>query len=78
MRRGEKGSALAVVLLMLLVLLPLTLVLGRLVMQWQGQAANFYHMVGLEYAARAGFEDAVSRLGTERIRLDAIPEKGVG
>ena len=71
LRRGERGSALVVVLLMLLLVLPMSLILGRLVMQWQGRAAVFYHMVGLEYAVRAGFEDAVSRLGTERIRLDA-------
>ena len=57
------------VLLMLLLLLPLTLILSRLVLQWQRQAADFYAMTGLEYAARAGFEDAVSRLGTERIQL---------
>ena len=71
LRRGERGSAMVVVLLMLLLILPLSLILGRLVMQWQGRAASFYRMAGLEYAARAGFEDAVSRLGTERIRLDA-------
>ncbi|MGH9461150.1 MAG: hypothetical protein ACRD1X_08020, partial [Vicinamibacteria bacterium] len=69
LRRGERGSALVVVLLMLLLLLPLTLILSRLVMQWQRQAADFYAMTGLEYAARAGFEDAVSRLGTEKIQL---------
>ncbi len=31
---SERGSALVVVLLMLLVLLPLSLILARLVMQW--------------------------------------------
>lgn len=66
---SERGSTLVVVLLMLLLLLPLTLILGRLVMQWQGGAAQFYRMVELEYAARAGFEEAVARLGSGRMEL---------
>ena len=74
--RNERGSALVVVLLMLLLILPLSLVLGRLVMQWQGRAAQFSRMIVMEYAARAGFEDAVSRLGMERIQLD--PNESTG
>jgi hypothetical protein len=69
LRRGERGSALVVVLLMLMLLLPLSLILGRLVMQWQGRAANFAGLAGLEYAARAGFEDAIRRLGMKSITL---------
>ena len=71
LRRNERGSALVVVLLMLLLLLPLSLILGRLVMQWQGRAAHFSGAAELEYAARAGFEDTIARLGTQTIDLDA-------
>ncbi|HEX9723857.1 MAG TPA: hypothetical protein VGC53_06200 [Vicinamibacteria bacterium] len=68
--QGERGSALVVVLLMLLLLLPVTLILARFVMHWQGGAALFHRMTGMEYAARAGFEEAGNRLAIEQIRLD--------
>ena len=65
----ERGSALVMVLLMLLVLLPLTLILGRLVMQWQRGATQFVSFAEQEYAARAGFEDALKRLGLNEFDL---------
>lgn len=67
---GERGSALVVVLLMLLLILPLSLILGRLVMQWQSRAAQFRSFAEQEYTARAGFEDALRRLGLNEVKLD--------
>ena len=66
---SERGSALVVVLLMLLVLLPLSLILARLVMQWQSRATQFTSFVEQEYAARAGFEDALRQLGMNELKL---------
>ncbi len=66
---GERGSALVVVLLMLLLVLPLSLILGRLVMHWQSRAAQFTSFVVQEYVARAGFEDAFKRLGMDQVKL---------
>lgn len=68
---AQRGSALVVVLLMLLLVLPLSLIIGRLVMQWQGGAARLLRLTAMEYAARAGFEDALARLAANRIALDA-------
>ena len=66
---SERGSTLVVVMLMLLLVLPLSLILGRLVMQWQRGAAQFTSFIELEYAARAGFEDALRRLGMNELKL---------
>ena len=68
-RRSVRRRASRQVMLMLLLILPLSLILGRLVMQWQRGATQFTSFVELEYAARAGFEDALRRLGMNDLKL---------
>ena len=78
---SERGSTLVVVMLMLLLVLPLSLILGRLVMQWQRGAAQFTSFAEREYAARAGFEDALKRLGLNELDFDYSTEfqlEGIG
>jgi hypothetical protein len=70
----ERGSALVVVLLMLLLVLPLSLILGRLVIQWQRGATQFTSFAVQEYVARAGFEDALKRLGMNELRFEFSTE----
>jgi hypothetical protein len=73
MRRREEGSALAVVLVALMVLLPLTLILSGMVVRWQKQAAEFRDLLAMEYAARAGLEEVANRIRAGSI--DIQPDK---
>jgi hypothetical protein len=63
----EQGVALPVVLIAMLILLPLTVILATMVLSWQKQSAEFRDMLGMEFAARAGFEEAINRLHAESI-----------
>jgi len=56
--RGDKGSALVVVLVAIVVMLPMTLVLMSLVFQRQRQSMDFRDLTALEFAAEAGLEKA--------------------
>jgi hypothetical protein len=69
--RTEKGSALAVVLIALMVLLPLTLILSGMLVRWQRQSVRFRDLVGMEYTARAGLEEVARRLREGRIDIQA-------
>ena len=69
MKRSEAGSALLVVLVALLLLLPLSLILARMVGMWQRQSAEFRDLMAMEYAAEAGFADATTRLAARQIDL---------
>ena len=60
--REEKGSALVIVLVALLILTPLMLILSAMVIKWQRQAVELRDLVGMEYAARAGFVSAANQL----------------
>ena len=60
--REEKGSALVIVLVALLILTPLMLILSAMVVRWQQQAAELRDLVGMEYAARAAFVSAANQL----------------
>ncbi|HXV62723.1 MAG TPA: hypothetical protein VEK15_18635, partial [Vicinamibacteria bacterium] len=60
--RRDDGVALVVVLLAITVVLPPTLVLATLAMRWQRQAVDWRDMLEQEFAARAGFEEAINRL----------------
>jgi hypothetical protein len=70
----EKGVALPVVLVAMLILLPLAVILAAMVLSWQKQSAEFRDLLGMEFAARAGFEEAIIRLHSER----SVQELGVG
>lgn len=68
-RQNEEGSALFVVLIALMVLLPLTLILAGMVLRWQHQSARFRDLTGLEYVARAGWSDAANRVAGRDVSL---------
>jgi hypothetical protein len=51
----------------MLILLPLAVILATMVLSWQKQSAEFRDLLGMEFAARAGFEEAVNRLSAEGI-----------
>ncbi len=65
--REEKGSALAIVLVALLILTPLMLILSAMVLRWQRQATELRDLMGMEYAARAGFVSAANQLNLGNI-----------
>ena len=71
--RSERGSALALVLVALMVLLPLTLILSGMVVRWQRQSAAFRDLLGMEFTARAGLEETANRLREGSI--DFRPDK---
>jgi hypothetical protein len=65
--KDERGVALPVVLIAMLILLPLSVILAAMVLSWQKQSAEFRDLLGMEFAARAGFEEAINRLSAEGI-----------
>jgi hypothetical protein len=67
--REDKGSALVVVLVALLILTPLILILSAMVLRWQQQAAELRDVMELEYAARAGWVSAASQLYLRNIEI---------
>ncbi len=69
--RSEEGSALAVVLIALMVLLPLTLILSGMVVRWQRQSVQYRDLLGMEFVARAGLEETARRLREGRIDIQA-------
>lgn len=69
LRNGERGSALVVVLMALVVMLPLALLLMTTAFRAQRQAQSMRDLTALDYAVRAGFADAHLRLAERRIDL---------
>lgn len=67
--RGQRGSALVLVLLAIAVLLPSTLVLASLVFRRQQQSLDYRDAIASEYAAHAGLEHARILLRGEEVRL---------
>ncbi|HSF15650.1 MAG TPA: hypothetical protein VLK65_08860 [Vicinamibacteria bacterium] len=67
--RRDNGVALVVVLLAITVVLPPTLVLATLAVRWQRQAVDWRDMLEQEFAARAGFEEAINRLVAAEITV---------
>jgi hypothetical protein len=68
-RRGEEGSALTIVLIAVLILLPLSLILTAMILKWQRQSAEFRDGLSMEYAARAGLAEAFNRISAARFSL---------
>lgn len=66
----ERGAAILVVLLAIVVLLLPTMVLMSLAFRWQRQAIDFRDLTGSEQAAWAGFEEARLRLSGNDLRLE--------
>ena len=69
--RNEAGSALAIVLIAILILLPLTLILSGMILKWQRQAAEFRDGLAMEYTARAGLAKAFNRISAENFSLES-------
>jgi hypothetical protein len=67
--RGRKGSAMIVVLLAMMVLLPLALTLLLMVSSRLQASVDYRDQVAGEAAARAGFEEAAARLATGEAAL---------
>ena len=83
MRVSEKGSALVIVLVTMMLFLPLAIILTAMVLNWQRQSVNFRDLLSQESAARAGFELAMLRLGRAEIEIDqgkssTFPLSGLG
>ena len=69
MRQGEQGSALVIVLMALVLMLPLAMLLMSTAFVAQREAGNLRDLTALDYAARAGFADAHLRLAERRIEV---------
>jgi hypothetical protein len=73
-RSGESGTALVVVLMAIVILLPPTLVLATLALRWQRQSIDLRDRASEELAAQAFFEEARARLAGGE--LDIAPGEG--
>ena len=69
----QRGSALVIVLLAIVVLLPMTLILSKLAMRWQRQAMDFRDTIHEEFVAEAALEEAMNRIRSDT--LDLAPEQ---
>ena len=67
--KSERGIALVVVLLAIVVLLPPTILLSALAIRWQRQAIDLRDGVAEEFAAQAGFEEARNRIASATFGL---------
>lgn len=74
-RSGERGSALIVVLVALLILTPLALVLSTLSMKYQRDTTTFRDTLRARYAVRGGLDMALGRLRSEP-RMSVGNERG--
>jgi len=74
MQKGDRGSALVVVLIAILVMLPPTLLLASMAFRWQRHALDFRDMIDEEFVAHAGFEEARNRLAADGMGLE--PNEG--
>ena len=70
----EQGSALIVVLLAIVMLLPPTLVLATLAIRWQRQSLDYRDTIGGEFVAHAAFEQMRNRIAGQG--LDLAPNEG--
>ena len=68
--RNERGVALVLVLLAIVVLLPLTLVLSSFAIQWQRQSLDYRDMISEEFAGQSGFEEARNRVAANGLDLE--------
>lgn len=68
--RNERGAALVIVLVAIVVLLPVTLVLATLAIKWQRQSLDYREAISEEFAAEAGFEQARSRIAADGLELE--------
>ena len=67
--KSERGIALVVVLLAIVVLLPPTILLSALAIRWQRQSIDLRDGVAEEFAAQAGFEEARNRIASATFGL---------
>lgn len=67
--RETNGAALVVVLVAITVLLPSTIVLATLALRWQRQSLDFRETLSQEFAAEAGFEEALNRVAADGLGL---------
>ena len=74
MQKSERGSALIVVLIAILVMLPATLLLASMAFRWQRQSLDFRDTIDEEFVAHAGFEEARNRLVADGMDLE--PNQG--
>ena len=74
MHGNERVSALIVVLIAILVMLPPTLILAKMAFRWQRQSLVFRDTVDEEFVAHAGFEEARNRLAADGMDLE--PNEG--
>ena len=72
--RGERGSALVVVLSAILVMLPPTRILAKMAIRWQRQSLDYRDTLDEEFVAQAGFEEARNRLAADGMNLS--PNEG--
>ena len=68
-RRSEEGSALTIVLIAVMILLPLSLILTGMILKWQRQSAEFRDGLAMEYTARAGLAEAFNRISAGEFSL---------
>lgn len=66
---SERGSAVMIVVVFLLALMPLAIIVMAVSQQWQRGAVRFRDLSACEYAAEAGIADARHRLAGKRFRL---------
>ena len=68
-RDSEQGSALIVVVMALVLMLPLAMLLMSTAFRWRQQAQTGRDLTALDYAVRAGYVDAHLRLEQRRINI---------
>lgn len=66
---SERGVALVVVLVAIVVLLPPTILLSALAIRWQRQSIDLRDGIGEDFAAQAGFEEARNRIASATFGL---------
>lgn len=71
---SSRGAALVVVLLAIAVLLPPTIMLATLALNWQRQSLDYRDTISEEFAAHAGFEEARVRIDADGLGLE--PDEG--
>jgi hypothetical protein len=74
--RSQTGSALTIVLIAMLILLPLTLILTGMILKWQRQSAEFRDGLAMEYTARAGLAEAFNRISARSFSLESGKSTG--
>lgn len=70
MRRSERGVALVIVLMAIVVILPPTILLATFAMRWQRQAMDMRDGMEQDYVAEAALEHARNRLTGDEFEIE--------